>query len=171
MNESSSKEKYISTTPSIKNLIKDKLQPDTSLPEMPDNEEDDERQSVEIRENKFTNEQLLKAYKQFVDSIKTNKPRLFSSLNTQQPKLIGTHIVEITLANEALHNDFIKNLGQDMIHYLRNELMNDNIMVEVIIAKQKEHNKLYTAEEKFKHLASKNPALGTLKKKLDLDFE
>ena len=82
-----------------------------------------------------------------------------------QPRLSGSHTVDITLSNEAMQSDFDKNLSYDMTKFLRNELQNDNVIIEVIVTKQKEQNKLYTAEEKFKHLVSKNPALNELKKK------
>jgi DNA polymerase III subunit gamma/tau len=166
-------EKYVSTTPSIKSLMKDKPisyeqqnSSETSFDEVAE-----DKQPAEIKENKFTADQLLQSFNRFLETIKSIKPRLYSTLNTQHPHLSGSHTVEIILSNEALQNDFDKNLSHDMTIFLRDELQNDNIVIEVIVTKQKEHNKLYTAEEKFKHLALKNPALNELKKKLDLDFE
>lgn len=164
-------EKYISATPSIKNLINEKSVPEQKQNITSTGDVENEDKPTEIRENKFTTDQLLKSYHHFVETIKSNKPRLYSTLNSQQPQLSGLHTVEITLSNQAIQNDFEKNLSHDMTHFLRNELQNDNIIIEVIVSKLKEQNKLYTSEEKFKHLVSKNPALNELKKKLDLDFE
>ena len=171
--ESGNTEKYITTTPSIKSLIKDKPVPyeQQSNSETSTDEVAEDRELSRIRENIFTVDQLIQSFNHFLETIKSVKPRLYSTLNTQQPNLLGSHTVEITLSNEAMLNDFDKNLSHDMTHFLREELQNDNIVIEVLITKQKENNKLYTAEEKFKHLATKNPALNELKKKLDLDFE
>jgi len=171
--ESGNTEKYITTTPSIKSLIKDKPVPyeQQSNSETSTDEVAEDRELSQIRENLFTFNQLIQSFNHFLETIKSVKPRLYSTLNTQQPNLLGSHTVEITLSNEAMLNDFDKNLSHDMTHFLREELQNDNIVIEVLITKQKENNKLYTAEEKFKHLATKNPALNELKKKLDLDFE
>jgi DNA polymerase-3 subunit gamma/tau len=172
LKENGNSEKYISLTPSIKSLIKEN-QVNEEKQTYVENSGDinEEKQIVEIRENKFSGDQLINAFNNFVETIKSSKPRLYSTLNTLQPRLSGSHTVDITLSNEAMQSDFDKNLSYDMTKFLRNELQNDNVIIEVIVTKQKEQNKLYTAEEKFKHLVSKNPALNELKKKLDLDFE
>lgn len=166
-------ENYKSITPSIKSAIKyetDSPQEDKEF-EVTENGEPDEKPETEIRENHFTSDQLQKAFSKFVDSIKAEKPRLYSTLNAQQPKIAGNNNIEITLSNRAQLDDFNKNLKQNMVNFFRNELENDNITVELIVSKHEEKNKLYTSEEKFKYLLEKNPALGKLKQQLDLDFE
>jgi DNA polymerase III subunit gamma/tau len=171
--EKNETEKYVPFTPSIKNIIKEGSisEEKNSYTEFAGNDTNEEKQTGSIRENKFSNEQLTAAYNKYIEKIKSDKPRLYSTLETVLPKLSGIHTVEITLSNEAMQNDFDRNLNQDMTLFLRNELLNDNIRIEILVPKQQEHNILYTAEEKFKHMASKNPALANLKKKLDLDFE
>jgi len=171
--EEDTEKKYISSTPSIKNLIDKKSvkEYNQSAENNTNQNLNEEIHSQEMRNNSFTFEKLLETYKHFVETIKSNRPRLYSTLNTIEPVLSGTHIVELTLSNQTLQKDFDKNLNHDMTHFLRDELANDTIIIEVKVAKQNEQQKLYTSEEKFKYMVSKNPALNELKKKLDLDFE
>jgi DNA polymerase-3 subunit gamma/tau len=167
--------KYVSTTPSIKNLMKDiPAQPVVVTTTItPDTKEVDDSDEVptEIRDNKFNQEQLNHAFSHFVESIKLEKPRLYSTLATFQPILAGKEIIEITLSNQAQLDDFNKNVKSDMIKRLRDELLNDNIVLDIIISEFEQQNMLYTAEEKYRHLVSKNPTLGKLKQQMNLDFD
>jgi len=119
----------------------------------------------------FTNEKLQKVYSDFINSIKSDKPRLYSTLNTIQPKMVGDYIIELILSNQALLDDFNKNIHQDMIQFLRNELNNESIVFDIKITENIENNTPYTAEEKFKHMLKKNPSLNKLKQQMNLDFE
>jgi len=59
-----------------------------------------------------------------------------------------------------------------LINYLRKELRNNKISLSIKIQKQEEvTRKVFTAADKFKMMAEKNPALIDLKKKLGLDLD
>lgn len=53
--------------------------------------------------------------------------------------------------------------------FIRQKLNNSGIILESGIAEVKTENLLYTSEDKYKHLAKKNPALEQLKKQLGLE--
>jgi DNA polymerase-3 subunit gamma/tau len=164
--EKSSFPGYVSTTPSIKNVLKE--------PRAITNEQKEEEKpkniSTSIRDQQFTTEQLLQAFSHYVESLQTTKPRLFSTLN-QKPKVLSPISLEILLSNMAQQEDFDKNIRSEMVNFLRNELSNDNIVIECRISVAEEGKKLYTADEKLKFMISKNPSLGKLKQQFNLDFE
>jgi DNA polymerase III subunit gamma/tau len=161
---------YVPSIPSIKNLIQP-LSGNKTL-ELESSEKDEPGEElVNLREEHFSEEKLQSAYLKFVESIKTDKPRLYSTLKSQVPVLTGGFIIELSLSNQAQLDDFNKNVRQDLMNSLQDELQNDNIVINIKVTEQKEQNVPYTDEEKFKHMLSKNPALGKLKQQMNLDFE
>jgi DNA polymerase III subunit gamma/tau len=114
---------------------------------------------------------MVESYGKFIQSVKADKPRLYSTLVSCKPFLSGKETIEFELSNQNQHDDFIKNLRSEMIKFLRDELLNDNIVIEIKISEVENQNMLYTSEEKFKHLLSKNPSLGNLKQQMNLDFD
>ncbi len=161
---------YYSSTPSIKNLLKQNTSPKIEEKGQADNSKT-KAELKTIHSENFDDNKLLLVYNRFVDSIKTEKPRLFSALNSHIPKLSGNSTIEIVFSNQAQQEDFVKNLKQDMTEFMRNELNNDNISVEMKISEKEQKNLLYTDEDKYKHMLAKNPILGKLKQQMNLDFE
>lgn len=159
--------KFINPTPSIKNLLKSPV--NQTIVQAAEPSAPVETPSS-IRNNSFQNEHLIKAYNTFVDSLQGTKPRLHSAL-TQEPVLKNNNCIEISLSNNTLEDDFNRNVRSEMVNFIRNELKNDNIVIEIIISEIEEGNRLYTPEDKFKYLMSKNPSLGKLKKQFNLDLE
>ena len=159
---------YYSSTPSIKNLLKQNTTPSQKEVGQANITKDEQKA---IRSEKFDENQFLIVYNRFVESIKNEKPRLFSALNSHGPTLSGNSNVEIVFSNQAQQDDFVKNLKQEMTEFLRNELQNDNISIEMVISETEQKNLLYTEEDKFRHMLAKNPALGKLKQQMNLDFE
>jgi DNA polymerase-3 subunit gamma/tau len=163
---------YYSSTPSIKNILKQ-----NTITSSKQTDEVDFEKSKSTFEPKsefseiFDENQFVLAYNRFIESIKTDKPRLYSALKSHEPKLSGNSIIEIVFSNQAQQDDFAKNIKQDMTEFIRQELKNDNISIEMIISEKEQKNLLYTDEDKFKHLLAKNPSLGKLKQQLNLDFE
>ena len=164
---------YSSGTPSIKNLLKEPV-PATQKQEKPDDTVKPVEQEISpnsLRNNSFTEIKFQEAFNKFVESIKTEKPRLYSTLVSCKPALSGKETIEFELSNQNQHDDFLKNLKSDMLKFLRDELLNDNIVIEINISEIEQQNMLYTSEERFKHLLSKNPSLGNLKQQMNLDFD
>lgn len=165
---------FVPPTPSIKNLInsagsatKAKAEPQPEIK----NEPVVNPQSQPSRTNTFTAEQAAQAVQQYAESIKTDKPRIFSAFATQTPKLLNNSVVELTLSNQAQLDDFNKNLKFELVNYIRNFLQNDDVSVEFRIEEQHEQTLIYTTEDKYKHMVAKNPNLDKLRKQLNLDFE
>jgi DNA polymerase III subunit gamma/tau len=161
---------YVPSIPSIRNLISPQSGNKTDEPESAEKDESVE-EPVILREEHFSEEKLQSVFLRFVESIKVDKPRLYSTLKSQTPLLTGGFNIELTLSNQAQLDDFNKNIRQDLMSSLRDELQNDNIVLNIKITEQKDQNVPYTDEEKFRHMLAKNPALGKLKQQMNLDFE
>jgi DNA polymerase III subunit gamma/tau len=78
--------------------------------------------------------------------------------------------IELTI-NNPLDQDVLTDVRADLMSYLRTALQNQQLSLTTALRKEERKRKLYTAEEKFKHLAEKNPLLHELKDRLGLDTE
>ena len=58
----------------------------------------------------------------------------------------------------------------DLLSFLRKELNNYDISLEITINEEKVKQYAYTAKEKYEKLKEKNPNLALLKKTFDLDI-
>ena len=74
--------------------------------------------------------------------------------------------------NASQLEDFTINIKQDLHQYLRRQLNNSLIqIVPVLNETETAGKKIYTAEDKFQHMSSKNPQLDKFKQQFNLDFE
>ncbi len=120
----------------------------------------------------FDSEMLISKWQVFADSIKSDKPRLYSTLKTQLPVLGDNFLIEVEMDNLAQKEDFDRAIRSDLLDYLRKELQNETIEINAfVVEEENRQNSLYTDEEKFNHLNKINPNLGKLKQQFNLDFE
>ncbi len=130
-------------------------------------------QPTEISSKKpFDTDTLISKWQIFAESIKSEKPRLSSTLKTQLPVLGDNFMIEVEMDNLAQKEDFDRAIKADLLDYLRKELLNDTIEINAYVVEEENNkNSLYTDEEKFNHLNQINPNLGKLKQQFNLDFE
>lgn len=173
VNESTQK-KITPTTTSIKDAIKSAVKKEQKPEgnEEPTKVADNGSGYENIAANGFTQDALLEKWQNFAQKIKNDKPRLFTTLKSQLPALKNDYTIEVEMNNGAQMDQFEKELKLDLTNYLRTELNNHKINIfTYLIKEEKTKNNLYTDEDKFKHLTKKNPNLGELKQKFNLDFE
>ena len=100
-----------------------------------------------------------------------SRPRIFNTLTSKDPKLEDNNIVTFLIDNN-LQEQKINEIRNELMDYLKRQLKNSNIQLKLIISEvEEENNKLYTAEDKFKHMLSKNQDLNKLKQEFNLDLE
>lgn len=121
----------------------------------------------------FDQEQLEAKWKLFAESIHAERPRMAITLRNHLPQLKPSFQVELSLENTAQKEDFQLNIKAHLQSFLRKELSNNALTVNVSVAVSGDDTKrkLYTAEEKFQYLMEKNPALTLLKQKFSLELE
>ncbi|MDY6800968.1 MAG: DNA polymerase III subunit gamma/tau [Bacteroidota bacterium] len=120
--------------------------------------------------NNFTQKELIEKWHTFSNML-VNKPRIFNTLTSKDPKLEENYIVSFVIDNN-LQEQKINEIRNELLAYLRQELQNSAIDLKFIITElEEDSNKLYTSEDKFKHMLSKNENLGKLKQEFNLDLE
>ena len=126
-----------------------------------------------IPEKDFTQEELTKQWLAFAEKIREEMPRSYSMIKSQHPDLTDDYIIHLTLVNKSQAEDFNLRIRDGLLDFLRNKLQNNLISIDVNIVEDPADNekKPYIAEEKFKHMAEKNPVLQKLKQDFNLDFE
>jgi len=133
-----------------------------------DNDDDvpDPREFAE----EFSEEDLVLKWKKFAGIIKEKQPRLYNTLMANKPGLGKNNRVEFEL-NNPLQDDIIKKEKKELIEFLKEELNNYSITLNTIISGNEQGSRLYLPEDRYKHMAEKNPDLEKLKQQFNLDFD
>ncbi len=99
---------------------------------------------------------------------KKGRDSLHATLMANEPEVIGPGQVAFTIVN-AVQENYLREEKPELLGYLRRQLGDPGLELEVrtaaIVMKPR-----YTAMDKFKLMAEKNPALLTLREALDLDL-
>lgn len=119
----------------------------------------------------FGEDQLESAYREFVQHLKSEKPRLYSILLSKKPFLKENFTIHLLMDNETQLEDFNLNVKADLLNALRKTLNNSAISIVTQIEEKELPRKIYTAQEKFQELASRNPLLNRMRKEFNLDFD
>jgi len=122
-------------------------------------------------DNHFTPEQLLKVWNDYARLVEKSNPRLFSMLTARSPRLKGTNVVVFPLQNETQEVELMKTKTH-LFDHLKRELKHAKLQLEIEYTREENGpQKAYTAVDKYKILAEKNPLLEKLKDALNLDLE
>ncbi|MCI0522564.1 MAG: DNA polymerase III subunit gamma/tau, partial [Bacteroidales bacterium] len=127
---------------------------------------------IRLQEAKdFSAEELHDAWISFASTIKEESPRISVTLTAVTPELLPDKTVILRLDNLALKETFDHSFKARLEHHLRDTLMNSMLKLQTTVEATERGDILYSVDQKFNHLASKNPALRELKKTFNLDFE
>ncbi len=113
--------------------------------------------SKESLRNSFTNSELIEKWKLYASSLK-EKIHLKNTMLNISPVLKNEEIISVSVYNpeqaQKLHEE-----STALVEFLRRELQNANIMMEVDITEQENTQIAYTETDKYKLFVSKNPQL------------
>jgi len=123
------------------------------------------------QQKEFSADDLADAWREFALQVKEESPRISVTLTSVTPDLLPDKTVILKLDNSALKESFDHNFRARLEHYLRQTLQNNILNLQTTVEATERGEILYSDEQKFNHLASKNPALKDLKKTFNLDFE
>ncbi len=119
----------------------------------------------------FTYDDFLKHWHQYADRVKAEgKHNLLSLFTTSAPVMLKPYVFEVIAGTRALENTF-RDEKPAILNYLRTTLKNFDIEVNIRIDEVTTTKKLYTAIDKYQHMAAKNPQLSELKKRFNLEIE
>lgn len=94
---------------------------------------------------------------------------LYSTLNANPPILKENYRIELSIYNAAQETD-INNKKPELLGYLRKQLNNTLIDLDLVINKANAEKGVYTEKDKYKKLVEKNPKVDELRKKFGLSF-
>ncbi|PHR69397.1 MAG: DNA polymerase III subunit gamma/tau [Lutibacter sp.] len=117
----------------------------------------------------FTDIQVLKAWKEYVDNlIKNGKKSIASIMNADTPKIKDSNI-HIALPNKLMQSQ-LNSQKPRILKVIREKLNNYSIDLIIDVNEIQEKKYAYTPQEKYAKLKEKNPFIAEFRKKLDLDI-
>ena len=129
-----------------------------------------EEKSSGTYNSKFDQKSLEQSWKKFQTKISNSgRKNLESILSISNPELKENNKVEYTLTNNTSRLELNKNKNE-LIDFLKKDLENDNISIEVKVNKLKEKKFIYTPTEKYDKLKKLNPNIETLRKEFKLNL-
>lgn len=119
----------------------------------------------------FSIETLEKSWNKYANDLKEKgKTNLATSLLSKRPILTNESTIEFTINNKAIE-ETINDDKMNFLSYLRKELNNYSIQLNLVLTSVEDKTNLYTATDRFKRLAEKNPFINKFKHTFDLDIE
>ena len=119
----------------------------------------------------FTQQALETIWDKYANDLKTKgKANLALALLSKRPVLVNETLIEFTVNNKALE----ESINEDKLNFLgflRKELNNFSIQLNLLMTAAEDKTNLYTATDRYKHLAEKNPNINKLRQAYDLDIE
>jgi DNA polymerase III subunit gamma/tau len=151
-------------------LLKEKDPPDSDALIEDSGSSEVEQTDPVIQDTDFSEEELLTHWKKFAIMVREEKPRLYSTLVAEDPMPDENKLISFEVSNK-LQMEAISEIKPELVHFLRKQLNNNSIKLDIKINEQESESRPYHPEDKFSRLAEKNPELHSLKQDLGLDFE
>ncbi|WP_299053329.1 DNA polymerase III subunit gamma/tau [uncultured Polaribacter sp.] len=118
----------------------------------------------------FTEQTLQDYWKKYIAILNEKGERSMASIvGTDVPLLKDNFKITFTVPNKLMKDQFKKGRPK-ILNYLRKELNNYGISIEVILNETVEKKFAYTPQEKYNKLKEKNPLLDKLKHSFELDL-
>ncbi|MFI5164227.1 MAG: DNA polymerase III subunit gamma/tau [Bacteroidia bacterium] len=114
---------------------------------------------------------LQSVWDDFAQALKKkNKINLSSTLSARKPIEAEDSMITFSVLNQV-QEDEINSVKTDLLAFMRSEMKNPSLQLQIIVDKQDTERKPYTGEEKFQRLAEKNPAMNNLRQKFNLEID
>lgn len=132
---------------------------------------EEEAEIVNTAADEYTVSQLQSHWDEYLQRLAAEGKTNLHLLLAQQDITPQDNCIIVRIANK-IQQEQLNAEKLDLMTFIRERLNNYTLDLQIIEDDRPDEGKtLYTASDKFKHLAQKNPALIDLKNKLDLDLE
>lgn len=129
-----------------------------------------ESESSSSNKAKFDVNSLLNSWKKFQElTIKKGRKNLASILSISQPQIFEENKLTYTLTNNTNKLELEKN-KLELVEFLKKDLKNDSISLEINVNKLKEKKFVFTPGEKYEKLKKINPNIEILRKEFKLNL-
>jgi DNA polymerase-3 subunit gamma/tau len=115
---------------------------------------------------------ILKAWDDYAATIEKSRPRIYSTLKSNRPEIKTDGTVSVQLNTEAQRDHFIRNIRPALSRFIQDALGVSHMEIFTEVASNEQNGKkIYTEQDKLDYLMKKNPELGQLKSRFNLDFD
>ncbi len=131
---------------------------------------DDKIDESQLPNEAFTEAEMQKHWKDFVEKIDGDGQKILaSSLTTDVPKMFDKTTIWIELPNDTMKKE-VEREQYDLMVYLKHQLKNHFISLRITVNEETAKKFAFTPEEKYEKLREKNPAIDLLRQTFDLDL-
>ncbi|MDD4143097.1 MAG: hypothetical protein PHN68_00545 [Prolixibacteraceae bacterium] len=116
----------------------------------------------------FNPAELKEKWDQYVQTL-VDRPNLQSTLS-KVPTVDDNFNLTLEVDN-SVQDDLIKSIKPELIAWLRRELKNSGIELQVKVTESEQEKIIYSDRDKYIEMVKKNPMLDVLKRKFKLDFD
>lgn len=117
-------------------------------------------------------ERILKAWNDYAISIEKSLPRIYSTLINNRPEVKADGTVMVRLNSEAQRDHFVKIIRTKLVEFMKETTQMEWVEIVTEVAEVEQNGKkIYTDQDKLDFLMKKNPELGQLKSRFNLDFD
>lgn len=127
-----------------------------------------EPEKISLNEQ-FTDDDLQIAWISFTETIPEHI-RIVSFMQSNFPQRINDSVFEISVSNIMQENE-IKRIQPEIVRYLAEKLRNSSVKLTIKVTEESETQRALSPEERYKIMASQNPALDILRKNLQLEID
>ncbi len=116
---------------------------------------------------------MVALWKEYAHEMrKQGKMSFYHTMAARNPVLEGELKMMFWVDNQVQLNDFDRE-RPELLAFMREQLQNYAIEFEVqlVASPQADHMRFYSPNDRFKAMIEKNPSLGELRKRFDLDLE
>ncbi len=119
----------------------------------------------------FTYDEFLKVWHDYTAKVKAEgKMNLLSAFSVNAPIMIKPCHFEVIVGTKTQENAF-RDDKHRILNFIRSVLKNYAIEINTRIDEVKATKRLYSAQDKYQHMAAKNPELAELRKRFNLELE
>ena len=155
---------------SLMDAMKEMGDSDTKIEQSPSEGNNDKAPVAQEGPQSVFNDHELKLAMEVYAKQRHVKTAMRSLFLAQTPKIIDKNTLQIELDNN-IQLGYFNDEQKQLVPYLREKLNNYSLRFEIKIIESEQVRKLYLPEEKFKHMAEKNPHLVYLRQKINTDLE
>ncbi|MGX5688067.1 DNA polymerase III subunit gamma/tau [Arcticibacter tournemirensis] len=125
--------------------------------------------SGESRES-FNGDEMLARWNEYAEEVKRlGKINLFTLMTSNAPVLLDNYQIEVIIENR-IQDNLLAIEKIDLLNFLRVKLRNFGIDIVTRHAEKSDKKRLYTAHEKYQHMAGKNPQLEEFRRRFNLEI-
>lgn len=118
----------------------------------------------------FSQQALEATWKKYAADLKAKGKTSYSvSMMSKVPVLKGESTIEFSI-NSKTQEETINEDKMNLLGFLRKELNNYSIQINLVMTTAEEKTNLYTATDRYKRLLEKNPNLSKFRQAFDLDI-